>query len=145
VRKWFALERLEQDLDALLENLAVGILVEQRVAESLDFAGVVAAPDAEDDPPAGQDVGHRVILGEAQRMHIGTMLKPQPMLMFFAPCAFEQPCARKLALGGTGEYVALLGKQRLDPIDYRAHAGGAAQITVDDDPVFSRDFGDRRR
>jgi hypothetical protein len=31
-------------------------LVEERRAEGLDFAGVVAAPDAEDDPPAGQDV-----------------------------------------------------------------------------------------
>jgi hypothetical protein len=29
---------------------------------------VVAAPDAEDDPPAGQDVGHRVIFGQPQRM-----------------------------------------------------------------------------
>ena len=43
-----------------------------------------------------------------------------------------------------GEYVAVLGKQRLDPVDHRADAGGAAQITVDDDPVFSGDFGDRR-
>jgi hypothetical protein len=59
---------LEQNLDALLEHLAVGGLVDQRRTEGLDFTGVVAAPDAEDDPPAGQDVGHRVILGEAQRM-----------------------------------------------------------------------------
>jgi hypothetical protein len=29
---------------------------------------MVAAPDAKDDPPAGQDVGHRVILGQPQRM-----------------------------------------------------------------------------
>ena len=43
-----------------------------------------------------------------------------------------------------GKQVPLLGKQRLDPIDYRAHAGGTAQITVDDDPVFGRDFEDRR-
>jgi hypothetical protein len=39
-----------------------------------------------------------------------------------------------------GEYVPLLGKQCLDPVDYRAHAGGAAQIAVDDNPVFGRDF-----
>jgi hypothetical protein len=33
---------------------------------------VVAAPDAEDDPPpTGQNVGHRVILGEAERMPHG--------------------------------------------------------------------------
>src|SRR6516225_6731545 len=43
-----------------------------------------------------------------------------------------------------GKNVPLLGKQRLHPIDYRAYAGGAAQITVNDDPVFGCDFGDRR-
>jgi hypothetical protein len=48
------------------------------------------------------------------------------------------------SLGGASKHVPLLGKQRLHPIDYRAHAGGAAQITVDDDPVFGGDFGDRR-
>ena len=52
VRERLALERLEQDLDALLEHLAVGILVDERRAEGLDLTGVVAAPDAEDDPPA---------------------------------------------------------------------------------------------
>src|SRR5205814_7700889 len=62
------LECLEQNLDPLLEHLAVGVLVEERRTKGLDLAGVVAAPDAEDDPPAGQDVGHRVILGEAQRV-----------------------------------------------------------------------------
>jgi hypothetical protein len=49
----------------------LGILVEERRAETLDLAGVVAAPDAKDDPSAGQDVGHRVILCilcEPQRM-----------------------------------------------------------------------------
>jgi hypothetical protein len=68
VRERLAFEGLEQDFDALLEHLAVGILVDEWRAEGLDLAGVVAAPDTEDDPPAGQDVGHRVILGEAQRM-----------------------------------------------------------------------------
>src|SRR6266702_1253544 len=48
------------------------------------------------------------------------------------------------ALGDASDYVPLLGKKRLDPTDYRSHAGGAAQITVDDDPVFGGDFGDRR-
>jgi hypothetical protein len=43
--------------------------------------------------------------------------------------------------GCTGEYVPLLATQRLDPIDYRAHPGGATQITMDDDPVFGGDFG----
>jgi hypothetical protein len=30
------------------------------------------------------------------------------------------------SLGAASEYVPLLGKERLEPIDYRAHAGGAA-------------------
>jgi hypothetical protein len=41
---------------------------------------------------------------------------------------------RRLSLSGVSEDVPLLGKQRFQPIDYRSHAGGAAQITVDDDP-----------
>jgi hypothetical protein len=49
------------------------------------------------------------------------------------------------SLGDASEYVPVLGKYRLYPIDYRAHAGGTAQITVHDDPVFGGDFGDRRR
>jgi hypothetical protein len=57
---------------------------------------------------------------------------------------FKRPCADNSSLGDASDYVPLLGKQRLDPIDYRAHAGGAAQIAVDDDPVFGGDFGDRR-
>jgi GNAT superfamily N-acetyltransferase len=34
-------------------------------------------------------------------------------------------------------------QQPLHPIDYCAHAGGAAQIAVNDDPVLGHDFGDR--
>src|SRR5712672_2794484 len=64
VRERLPLEGLEQDLDALLEHLAVGVLVEQRRPEGLDLAGVVAAPDSEDHPAAGKDVGHRIVLGE---------------------------------------------------------------------------------
>ncbi len=39
--------------------------------------------------------------------------------------------------------VSLLGKEQLDPINYSAHAGRAARITVDNDPVFGSDFWDR--
>jgi hypothetical protein len=62
VRERLALERLEQNLDILLEHLAVGVLVEERRAEVLDFTGVVAAPDAEDHPPAG-DGGRQTVTG----------------------------------------------------------------------------------
>ena len=62
----------------------------------------------------------------------------------FGTCRSNGQAPTSSSLWDAGEYVPLLGKQRLDPIDYRAHAGGAAQITVDDDPVFRRDFGDRR-
>ena len=68
VRERLALERLEDDLDAFLEDFAVGVLVQQRRAEGLDLAGVIAAPDAEDHPPAGQDVGHRVVFRQPQRV-----------------------------------------------------------------------------
>ncbi len=56
---------------------------------------------------------------------------------------------QQFAVRGTlpiaGKHVPLLGKQRLHPIDDRAHAGGAAQIAVDDDPVFGGDLRDWRR
>ena len=68
LREGFPLEGLEQNLDTLLKHLPVGILVHERRAETFDFTGVVAAADAEDDPPAGQDVGYRIILGQPQRM-----------------------------------------------------------------------------
>ena len=68
VRKRFLVKRLENDLDLLLEQLATGFLVQHRRAEGLDLAGMVAAADAEDRPAAGQDVGGRKILGQAQRM-----------------------------------------------------------------------------
>jgi hypothetical protein len=42
------------------------------------------------------------------------------------------------SLASPGDHVPLLGKQCLYPIDHCAHAGGAAQVTVDDDPVLSR-------
>ena len=63
-----AVERLEDDVDLLLEQLAVGRLIEQRRAEGLHLARVIAAAHAEYDAAAAQDVRHRVVLGEAQRM-----------------------------------------------------------------------------
>ena len=45
MRERLALERLEHHLDAFLEHLAVGVLVDQRRVEGFDFTGVVAAPD----------------------------------------------------------------------------------------------------
>src|ERR1700720_15643 len=63
----------------------------------------------------------------------------------FGTCRSNRRTSTSSSLGDASEYVPPLGKQCLDPIDYRAHAGGAAQITVDDDPVFGRESGDRRR
>ena len=68
VRERPLVERLEDDLDLLLEQLAVGVLVEHRRAERLDLAGVVAAPDAEDDPAVGQQVDGGVVLGQPERV-----------------------------------------------------------------------------
>src|ERR1700756_2659960 len=46
VREGPLVERLEDDVDLLLEELAVGVLVEHRPPEGLDLARMVAAPDA---------------------------------------------------------------------------------------------------
>ena len=64
----FLVEGLQHQLHAFLEHLPVFLGVEQRAAEGFHLAGVIAAADAHDHPPAGDDVGHRVVLGEAQRM-----------------------------------------------------------------------------
>ena len=69
MREGALVERLEDDVDLLLEQLAVRGLVEQRRTEGLDLARVVAASDAEDDPAPGQPVGtpEAVILEQLER------------------------------------------------------------------------------
>ena len=47
-------------------------------------------------------------------------------------------------LADAGERVTVLVEELPDPRDHRPHTGGPAQIAMDDDPVFGRDFGDRR-
>jgi hypothetical protein len=64
-------EALQHHIDLLLEELAVGGGVEKRGAERLHLARVVAAADAHDDAAVGDDVRHRVVLGEAHRMPHG--------------------------------------------------------------------------
>ena len=61
-------EAFEQQVEPFLEDRAVGVGVEQRGAQGLNLAGVVAAPDAHDHAAIGDDVGHRVILGEPDRV-----------------------------------------------------------------------------
>jgi len=68
VRERLLPECFEDDLHLLLEELAVGLAVQHRVAEGLHLAGVIAAPDAEDDAAPGQDVRGGVVLGEPERM-----------------------------------------------------------------------------
>src|SRR5262249_14195502 len=61
-------EALQQELELLLEQLAVLLGIEQRRAERLHLAGVIAAADAHDDAAVGDDVGHGVVLGHADRV-----------------------------------------------------------------------------
>src|SRR5262249_10227297 len=61
-------EAFEQDLQLLLEQLAVRFRVEQRRTETLHLAGVVAATHPHDDAPVGDDVGHGIIFRHADRM-----------------------------------------------------------------------------
>ena len=71
VAEALVVEGLEDDLDLFLEQFAVGVLVQQRRAEGFDLARVVAARDAEHDAAVGEDVGHRVVFSQAQRMPHG--------------------------------------------------------------------------
>jgi hypothetical protein len=61
-------EALEQKLELLLEQLAIGVSVEQRRAERFDLAGVIAAADTHDHTPVGHDVGHGIVFGQPDRM-----------------------------------------------------------------------------
>ena len=67
-KKDFLVEGLEDDLNLLLEQLAIGIGVPHRRTEGLDLARVIATPDPEYRSSFGQDVGHSEILGQAQGM-----------------------------------------------------------------------------
>ena len=55
----------------LLEELAIGRLIEQRRAKRLYLAGMIATSYPEGDAPAGEDIGHGKILSEPQRMPHG--------------------------------------------------------------------------
>ena len=68
VREGRLVECLEDDVDLLFEQVAVGVRLQHRRAEGLHLARVIAAANAEDDAATGEVVGHGVVLGEAQRM-----------------------------------------------------------------------------
>ena len=68
MRKTLAIERLENDLHLLLEQFPIGVLVEHRRAEGFHLARVIAAADAEDGAPFGENVGAGEILGQPQRV-----------------------------------------------------------------------------
>jgi hypothetical protein len=68
MREGALVERLEDQLHLLLEQLAVGVLVEHGRPERLHLAGVVATADTEHDPTVGQPVDGGVILGQPERM-----------------------------------------------------------------------------
>ena len=71
VAEGLLVQRLPEDLHLLLEQLAVGGRVQERRAEGLDLARVVAAAHAHDDPAAGDDVGDGVVLGQPEGMPHG--------------------------------------------------------------------------
>src|SRR5215475_5131749 len=76
VREGLRAEGLHDDLDLLLEERAIGVLIEHGRAERLDFSRVISAPDAKDSPAFGEDVGGGEVLGEAQRVPHGRDVEP---------------------------------------------------------------------
>ncbi len=75
-------EACQQQLQSFFEQRTVLFGVDQRRAEALQLACVVAAADAHDDPPVSNDVGHCVILRKADRVphrqHIESAAELQP-------------------------------------------------------------------
>src|SRR6266850_86760 len=64
-------EALQHQVHLLLEQLAVGRLIDDGGAERFHLARVIAAAHAHDHAAVGDDVRHRVVLGEADRMPHG--------------------------------------------------------------------------
>jgi hypothetical protein len=71
VRERLLAKGLQDDLDLLLEELAIGLGVQHWVAERLHLAAVIAAPHAEDDAAAREHVRGGEVLGEPQGMPRG--------------------------------------------------------------------------
>jgi hypothetical protein len=68
VRELVLVERLQNDLQLLLEEVAVRVLVEHRGAEGLQLPRLASPSDPAHDAAPGEDVGHRVVLGQPDRM-----------------------------------------------------------------------------
>ena len=64
----FLVEAHQQQLQLLFEIVAILVRIEQRRAEGFHLAGVVAAADAHDDSPVGDDVGHGVVFRQPDRV-----------------------------------------------------------------------------
>ena len=66
--EFFLVEAGEHELKLLLEVFPIFLCIDQRRAEAFHLARVVAAADTHDDAAVGDDVGHRVVLGEPDRV-----------------------------------------------------------------------------
>ena len=80
VGKGGLVEGLHHDLHLLLEQLAVGVLVDDGVAEALYFAAVVATTHAENHPAASKDVSSGEVLCQTERVPHGRDVKPTAQL-----------------------------------------------------------------
>ena len=119
VVEFLLVEALQQELKSFLEQVAVLVGVEQRRAEALDLAGVVAAPDPHHDAAVGDDVRHGVVLRQPDRVphrqHVKAAAELQPLGLRRQP----QPeldqvredlvaLALEVVLGGPQHVVAVL-------------------------------------
>ena len=129
-------EGFQHELHAFLEHLTVLRAVEQRATEGFHLAGVITAAHAHDDAAAGDDVGHRVILGEAQRMphrqHVEAAAEFQPFRLRGEPQAELDQVRQALIafvlevmLGGPQRVVAGFVHHAGDPACGPEHLGEA--------------------
>ena len=66
VRECGFVEGFPHDIDLLFEEFAIGVLVDDGVAEYFDFSGVVAASDSEAYASVCDDICCGVVFGEAE-------------------------------------------------------------------------------
>ena len=118
-RKDSSLKHFQQQLQSFLEDLAVGIGIEQWCGKSLDLAGVIAAPDAHDHAAIGDDIGHRVVFGEPDRVPHRQDVETATEFQALCLCREPQPelnqvgqafvtLMLEMVLGGPQRVIALL-------------------------------------
>ena len=68
-------KRLEDDFHLLFEEFHVGGIVQHGRPKRFHFARMIATANAKDDAATGENIGHSIVFGEAERVPHGHNVK----------------------------------------------------------------------